>query len=208
MPPAAPISPMMAQDKVLGGDVRWQLAIDDRVHVLRLSLDQRLCGEHMLDLGRSCRRGYGASRVPVAECLQQVWIDHTMLRNKFYWRLNNPSKMCPKDMCKPAGVASLQRIHDSFVFLNRQRPMLGGQGCDEPAALASSTKNPRPERGLPDGTESTSHSFGGYSAASRRQCSNSSTSFASLTEVVGSDATPISRRHCSSFLSSCSRSRC
>jgi hypothetical protein len=49
--------------------------------------------------------------------------------------------------------------------------------------------------------------LGGYSA-SRRLCSNSSISFANLIEVVGSDTAPDSRRHCSSFLSSCSRSRC
>jgi hypothetical protein len=42
------------------------------------------------------------------------------------------SKMCPQDMCKPTGVAPLQRVQDSFVFLDRKRPMLGGHGCDEP----------------------------------------------------------------------------
>jgi hypothetical protein len=44
-------------------------------------------------------------------------------------------------------------------------------------------------------------------SASRRLCCNSSISFSSLIEVGGSDAAPDSRRHSSSFLSSCSRSR-
>ena len=70
-------------------------------------------------------------------------------------------------------------------------------------------KIPRPEGGhFRTGTRLRTACLAGYPAASRRLCSNSSTSFASLTEVVGSQAPTISRRHSSSFLSSCSRSRC
>ena len=41
------------KDDVLGGDAREQLAVNDGAHVLRLGLDQRLCRQHMLDLGRA-----------------------------------------------------------------------------------------------------------------------------------------------------------
>src|ERR1700738_5170855 len=41
------------------------------------------------------------------------------------------SKMVPQNMGKSAGVASLQRVQDSFVLLNRKRPMLGRHRCDE-----------------------------------------------------------------------------
>jgi hypothetical protein len=39
------------EDDVLGGDARRQRAVDLDPHVLGLALDQRLGGEHMLDLG-------------------------------------------------------------------------------------------------------------------------------------------------------------
>ena len=39
------------EDDVLGGDAVGQLAVDAHPHVLGLVLDQRLGGEHMLDLG-------------------------------------------------------------------------------------------------------------------------------------------------------------
>ena len=39
------------EDDVLGGDAFGQLAVDAHQHVLRLGLDQRLGGQHMLDLG-------------------------------------------------------------------------------------------------------------------------------------------------------------
>ncbi len=41
------------EDDVLGGDAGRQLAVDTHQHVLGLLLDQRLRGEHMLDLGRA-----------------------------------------------------------------------------------------------------------------------------------------------------------
>jgi hypothetical protein len=67
----------------------------------------------------------------------------------------------------------------------------------------------RPSKGIrePGRDKVLRDRFGRYTA-SRRLCSNSPISFASLTEVIGSDAPPDSRRHSSSFLSSCSRSRC
>jgi hypothetical protein len=86
--------------------------------------------------------------------------------------------------------------------------MLGRHGCSEPATLSCLRKTPSGAGELRTGTRSTGRSVGGYSAASRRLCSSSSISFANFTEVAGSNAPPISRRHSSSFLSSCSRSRC
>ena len=50
VPPAVPISPMIGEDDVLGADAGRQRAVDGDAHVLRLLLDQRLGGEHMLDL--------------------------------------------------------------------------------------------------------------------------------------------------------------
>ena len=50
VPPAVPISPMMARMMSLAVDARRQRAVDGDPHVLRLLLDQRLGGEHMLDL--------------------------------------------------------------------------------------------------------------------------------------------------------------
>ena len=41
------------EDHVLGGDAGRQLAVDGDAHVLRLALDQRLRGEHVLDLARA-----------------------------------------------------------------------------------------------------------------------------------------------------------
>ena len=60
---------MMAQDDVLRGDARRQLAVDGDAHVLRLLLDQRLGGEHVLDLGGADavrERAEGAVRRGVA----------------------------------------------------------------------------------------------------------------------------------------------
>src|ERR1700738_228756 len=42
------------------------------------------------------------------------------------------SKVRPQNMRKPAGVTSLQRGQDSFVLLNRKRPVFRGHRCDEP----------------------------------------------------------------------------
>ena len=53
------------EDDVLGGDAVGQLAVDAHPHVLRLVLDQRLGGQHMLDLGRADavrQRAEGAMR--------------------------------------------------------------------------------------------------------------------------------------------------
>ncbi|MCY1226238.1 hypothetical protein D9M72_384640 [compost metagenome] len=57
------------EDDVLGGDAGRQLAVDAHQHVLRLLLDQRLGGEHVLDLGRADAMGQrteGAVRRSVA----------------------------------------------------------------------------------------------------------------------------------------------
>ena len=69
MPPAVPISPMMASTMSLARDAFGQRAIDGNAHVLRLRLDQRLRGEHMLDLRRADakrQRAEGAMRRGVA----------------------------------------------------------------------------------------------------------------------------------------------
>ena len=50
------------EDDVLGGDAGRQLAVDDRAHVLRLLLDQRLRGEHVLDFGGADAIGERAER--------------------------------------------------------------------------------------------------------------------------------------------------
>ena len=50
------------QDDVLGGDARRQLAVDHGAHVLRLGLDQRLGGEHVLDLRGADAVGERAER--------------------------------------------------------------------------------------------------------------------------------------------------
>jgi hypothetical protein len=69
VPPAVPISPMMARMMSLAVTPGRQLAVDTHQHVLRLLLDQRLRGEHMLDLGRADamrERAEGAMRRGVA----------------------------------------------------------------------------------------------------------------------------------------------
>ncbi len=50
------------EDDVLGGDALRQLAVDHGAHVLRLRLDQRLGGEHVLDLGGADAVGQRAER--------------------------------------------------------------------------------------------------------------------------------------------------
>ena len=50
------------EDDVLGGDARGSCAVDLDPHVLGLLLDQRLGGEHMLDLGRADAMGQRAER--------------------------------------------------------------------------------------------------------------------------------------------------
>ena len=57
------------EDHVLRGHARRQLAVDGDAHVLRLALDQRLRGEHVLDLARADavrERAEGAVRGGVA----------------------------------------------------------------------------------------------------------------------------------------------
>ena len=57
------------EDDVLGGDACRQLAVDAHQHVLGLALDQRLRGQHMLDLGGADavrQRAEGAVRRGVA----------------------------------------------------------------------------------------------------------------------------------------------
>ena len=51
VPPAVPISPMMARMMSLAVTPRRKRAVDLDAHVLGLGLDQRLGREHMLDLG-------------------------------------------------------------------------------------------------------------------------------------------------------------
>ena len=50
------------EDDVLGGDAGRQFAVDAHAHVLGLLLDQRLGGEHMLDLGGADAVGQRAER--------------------------------------------------------------------------------------------------------------------------------------------------
>ena len=50
------------EDDVLGGDAVGQLAVDAHAHVLGLLLDQRLGGEHVLDLARADAVGQRAER--------------------------------------------------------------------------------------------------------------------------------------------------
>ena len=57
VPPAVPISPMMARMMSLAVAPWRQLAVDLDQHVLGLLLDQRLGGEHMLDLRRADAMG-------------------------------------------------------------------------------------------------------------------------------------------------------
>ncbi len=53
VPPAVPISPMMARMMSLAVTPGGSDAVDRHAHVLRLLLDQRLRREHVLDLGRA-----------------------------------------------------------------------------------------------------------------------------------------------------------
>ena len=53
MPPAVPISPMMARMMSLAVTPGGSFAVDRHPHVLGLLLDQRLGGEHVLDLRRA-----------------------------------------------------------------------------------------------------------------------------------------------------------
>ncbi len=53
VPPAVPISPMIDKHDVLGGDAGRERPVHGHAHVLGLLADQRLGGEHMLDLGRA-----------------------------------------------------------------------------------------------------------------------------------------------------------
>ena len=53
VPPAVPISPMMARMMSLAVTPGGQRSVDRHPHVLRLLLDQRLRREHVLDLGRA-----------------------------------------------------------------------------------------------------------------------------------------------------------
>jgi hypothetical protein len=69
VPPAVPISPMMARMMSLAADAFGQLAVHRHAHVLGLLLDQRLGRQHVLDL-RSAdamrERAEGAMRRGVA----------------------------------------------------------------------------------------------------------------------------------------------
>ena len=62
MPPAVPISPMMARMMSLAVTPCRQLAVDHRAHVLRLRLDQRLRRQHVLDLRGADAVGERAER--------------------------------------------------------------------------------------------------------------------------------------------------
>ncbi len=53
VPPAVPISPMMARMMSLAVTPSPQRAVDEHAHVLRFRLDQRLRREHMLDFRRA-----------------------------------------------------------------------------------------------------------------------------------------------------------
>ena len=53
VPPAVPISPMMARMMSLAVTPLGSCAVDADAHVLGFALDQRLRGEHVLDLGRA-----------------------------------------------------------------------------------------------------------------------------------------------------------
>ena len=69
VPPAVPISPMMARMMSLAVTPGGQLPVDRHPHVLRLLLDQRLGREHVLDLGGADavrERAEGAVRRGVA----------------------------------------------------------------------------------------------------------------------------------------------